>query len=55
MLGVSAAPRYLIERIIIQQPGAAITGVASGVTAHRITAKGVGRSSSIIVQEVVIL
>jgi type IV pilus assembly protein PilX len=55
IVGVSAQPRYLIERIIIQMPGGPITGVGSGLTAHRITAKGVGRSSNIIVQEVVVL
>ena len=32
-----------------------ITNQGGGVTAYRITAKGVGRSSSIIIQEVVIL
>ena len=55
IFGVSAQPRYLIERIIIQMPGGPITGVGSGLTAHRITAKGVGRSSNIIVQEIVVL
>jgi len=55
MQGVSQQPRYLVERIVIQQPGASLTGTASGVIAHRITAKGVGRTSSVIVQEVVIL
>jgi type IV pilus assembly protein PilX len=55
--GVASPPRYLIERIIIQMPGGPITGVGSGLTAHRITAKGIGRTSStaIIVQEVVVL
>lgn len=55
LVGVASQPRYLVERIIIKRPGDSITGTAGGLTAHRITAKGVGRTSSVIVQEVVIL
>jgi type IV pilus assembly protein PilX len=55
MVGVAAQPRYLVERIVIKKPGDTITNQGGGVTAYRITAKGVGRSSSIIIQEVVIL
>jgi type IV pilus assembly protein PilX len=55
VVGVTNQPRYLIERIIIQRPGDSITNTSSGLTAHRITAKGTGRSSSIVVQEVVVL
>ena len=55
MSGVVQQPRYLIERIIVQVPGGSLTNPGSGATAHRITAKGTGRSSSVIVQEVVIL
>jgi type IV pilus assembly protein PilX len=55
LIGVQAAPRYLIERFIIQRPGDSMTG--PGITAHRITSKGTGRTNntSVIVQEVVIL
>jgi len=57
LVGVAQPPRYLIERIVIQKPGDTVTGTAGGLIAHRITAKGFGRSSStqVILQEVVIL
>jgi len=55
LVNVASQPRYLDERIIIKRPGDSITGTAGGLTAHRITAKGVGRTSSVIIQEVVIL
>jgi len=55
LVGVTSQPRYLVERIVIRRPGDSITNTAGGLTAYRTTAKGVGRNSSVIIQEVVIL